>query len=178
MKKKKAEFGITNEKIRVSVGELNANKNHEVVIKALARIKNNQKYKYILCGKGDKEEYLKSLVKQLNLEDKVIFAGYRNDVREILKISDIFCFPSYREGLSVALMEAMAVGLPVICSKIRGNVDLISENEGGYLCPTKKSNNLKNILNIYILTARLEIDLGYLIEKKLKNLAYLKSISI
>lgn len=131
--KKRAEFGITDEKILVSVGELNSNKNHETIIKALAMLKTDVKYKYILCGKGDKEEYLKELVKQLNLQDKVIFAGYRNDVREILKISDIFCFPSYREGLSVALMEAMAVGLPVICSKIRGNVDLIDNGKGGLL---------------------------------------------
>lgn len=129
--KKKAEFGITDEKILVSVGELNSNKNHEAIIKALAMLKTDVKFKYILCGKGDKEEYLKELVKELNLQDKVIFAGYRNDIREILKISDIFCFPSYREGLSVALMEAMAVGLPVICSKIRGNVDLIDEGKGG-----------------------------------------------
>lgn len=131
--KKKSEFGITDEKILVSVGELNSNKNHETIIKALAMLKTDVKYKYILCGKGDKEEYLKELVKQLNLQDKVIFAGYRNDIREILKISDIFCFPSYREGLSVALMEAMAVGLPVICSKIRGNVDLIDNGKGGLL---------------------------------------------
>lgn len=131
--KKKSEFGITDEKILVSVGELNSNKNHETIIKALVMLKTDVKFKYILCGKGDKEEYLKELVKQLNLQDKVIFAGYRNDIREILKISDIFCFPSYREGLSVALMEAMAVGLPVICSKIRGNVDLIDNDKGGLL---------------------------------------------
>ena len=131
--KKKAEFGITDEKILVSVGELNSNKNHETIIKALAMLKTDVKYKYILCGKGDKEEYLKELVKQLNLQDKVIFAGYRNDIREILKISDIFCFPSYREGLSVALMEAMAVGLPIVASNIRGNSDLIINGENGYL---------------------------------------------
>lgn len=148
--KKKAEFGITDEKILVSVGELNANKNHEVVIKALARIKTDQKYKYILCGKGDKEEYLKNLVKQLNLEDKVIFAGYRNDVRKILKISDIFCFPSYREGLSVALMEAMAVGLPIVASNIRGNNDLIEDGVNGYLydCCDDKSFS-KGILKLF-----------------------------
>ena len=131
IEKKKTEFSITNEKILVSVGELNSNKNHEIIIRALAQLKTNKKYKYILCGKGDKEEYLKDLVKQLNLQNKVIFAGYRNDIKEILKLADIFCFPSYREGLSVALMEAMAIGLPVICSRIRGNIDLIDENKGG-----------------------------------------------
>lgn len=131
IEKKKTEFSITNEKILVSVGELNSNKNHEIIIRALALLKTDTKYKYILCGKGDKEEYLKDLVKQLNLQNKVIFAGYRNDIKEILKLADIFCFPSYREGLSVALMEAMAIGLPVICSRIRGNIDLIDENKGG-----------------------------------------------
>ncbi|WP_158095868.1 glycosyltransferase family 4 protein [Erysipelatoclostridium sp. An173] len=143
--KKKAEFGITDEdeKILISVGELNTNKNHEIIIKALSMFKTDVKFKYILCGKGDKEKYLKELVKQLNLQNKVIFVGYRNDIKEILKISDIFCFPSYREGLSVALMEAMAAGLPCIVSKIRGNIDLVNEN-GGFLCEPNDINSFYN----------------------------------
>ena len=62
------------------------------------------------------------------------FLGFRKDVYRILKASDIFIFPSYREGLSVALTEAMACGLPVVASRIRGNIDLIDENLGGLLC--------------------------------------------
>ena len=69
----------------------------------------------------------------LGISDKIIFAGYRNDVVELLKISNCFVFPSFREGLPVAIMEAMASGLPIICSKIRGNVDLINNDEGGFL---------------------------------------------
>ena len=48
-------------------------------------------------------------------------------------MADLFVFPSFREGLSVALMEAMASGLPIVCSKIRGNVDLVMDHKGGYL---------------------------------------------
>ncbi len=150
IERKKAEFNIIDEKILVSTGELNSNKNHEIIIRALAMLKTNAKYKYILCGKGDKEKYLKDLVKQFDLQDKVVFAGYRNDIREILKISDIFCFPSYREGLSLALMEAMAVGLPVICSKIRGNVDLIDENKGGLIFYTNAINDCLNCIEMLL----------------------------
>lgn len=130
------EFNIKeNETVLISVGELNANKNQEVIIKAISKI--NKPLKYILCGQGVKEENLRNLAKELGVENKVIFAGYRNDVKELLKISDIFCFPSKREGLSVALMEAMASGLPVVCSNIRGNVDLVEEGNGGYLVNCK-----------------------------------------
>ena len=128
---KKLEFGITDEYVLLSVGELNHNKNHETIINAISMI--DFPIIYIVCGKGEKIDYLNDLVQRLGLEEKVIFAGYRNDIDELLKMSDIFCFPSYREGLSVALMEAMAAGLPVICSNIRGNVDLIENGRGGYL---------------------------------------------
>ena len=131
VEKKKSEFGIVGECVLLSVGELNQNKNHETIIKAISMI--NSPIKYIICGKGEKLAFLTDLVNSLELEDKVIFAGFRNDVDELLKMSDIFCFPSYREGLSVALMEAMAAGLPIVCSNIRGNVDLVENARGGYL---------------------------------------------
>lgn len=131
IEQKKKEFGIIDEYVLLSVGELNHNKNHETIINAISMI--DFPIKYIICGKGEKLDYLEDLVQRLGLEEKVIFAGYRNDIDELLKMSDIFCFPSYREGLSVALMEAMAAGLPVICSNIRGNVDLIESGRGGYL---------------------------------------------
>lgn len=130
---KRKELGISNDSIMiVSVGELNKNKNHEVIIRALAKIKNPNIH-YIICGKGPLKDYLIKLSEELHINKKVHILGYRKDVIEILKVSDIFAFPSIREGLSVSLMEAMAVGLPIVCSKIRGNVDLIQDGEGGYV---------------------------------------------
>ena len=125
------EFNIKDEVVLVSVGELSNRKNHKVILKALEKVKGN--FKYIICGQGAKKEELIKLSKELNLQEKVEFLGYRQDVKEILKASDIFCFPSKQEGLPVALMEAMASGLPVICSDIRGNKDLIEDKKGGYL---------------------------------------------
>jgi len=69
----------------------------------------------------------------LGIEDRVKFLGFRRDVSEIYPIADLFLFPTLHEGLPVALMEAMSTGLPIVCSDVRGNRDLIENNEGGFL---------------------------------------------
>lgn len=132
-KSKRAEFGFKDDDfVLASVGQVSKRKNQEVIIKALATV-SNKHVKYLICGFGELEEYLKNLTLQLNLEDRVLFAGYRSDVKELLYASDCFVFPSLHEGLPVSLMEAMCVGLPIICSNIRGNTDLIEDGKGGYL---------------------------------------------
>lgn len=127
---KKENLEIPSESIiLLSVGELNQNKNHVTVIKALAELDNTNIH-YIIAGNGNLKNELQELCKELNLENRVHLLGYREDVDELYRISDIFVFPSIREGLSVALMEAMASSLPCVVSKIRGNVDLIDEKGG------------------------------------------------
>lgn len=144
----KEEFQINEDDfIIVSVGELNDNKNHEVIIKALSLLDIN--VKFVLCGEGEKKKYLKKLTYKLGLEDNVIFAGYRSDVIKIVKSCDLFVFPSKREGLSVALMEAMACGKPVICSNIRGNTDLIMEANGGFLVNNNAEEYAEKIYEVY-----------------------------
>ncbi|WP_210364489.1 glycosyltransferase family 4 protein [Bacillus sp. REN3] len=133
----------------ISVGELNKNKNHETVIKALARIKVSNIF-YIITGQGQQERYLEKLIKDLNLQNQVKLLGFRKDIIDLCKIADVFVFPSYREGLSVALMEAMASGLPVVCSNIRGNSDLITDGQNGYLVePHDIEGFSKSILKLY-----------------------------
>lgn len=132
---KRSQLGLPEDAfIVLSVGELNKNKNHEVVIRAIAKI-NNPDIHYVICGQGKLDGYLRKLSKEMGIENQVHILGFRKDIPELCKISDVFAFPSYREGLSVALMEAMANGLPVVCSKIRGNSDLIEDKIGGYLVP-------------------------------------------
>lgn len=126
--------------VLLSVGELNTNKNHEVVIKALNRINHNG-IKYLICGKGENEAHLKHFIKELELTDTVKVLGFRSDISEICAISDVFVFPSFREGLSVALMEAMSSGLPALASKIRGNVDLIENGKNGFLIDPSDTNS-------------------------------------
>lgn len=124
---KKSELGIPgNTSVLLSVGELIKRKNHETVLKALSQIKDKD-FLYLICGRGVLMEYLQNLTKQLGLESKVKFLGFRKDIVGICKAADLFIFPSYQEGLPVALMEAMAAGLPVIVSNVRGNRDLIAK---------------------------------------------------
>ncbi len=118
--------------VLLSVGELNDNKNHIVVIEALGRIKNPTIFYYI-AGIGKNQEMLEQRIHELGLEQQVFLLGYRDDISDLMRLSDVFLLPSKREGLNVSLMEAMASGLPCIVSDIRGNRDLIKENNGGYL---------------------------------------------
>lgn len=118
--------------ILFSVGELIARKNHIVVIDALKKL-NNPHIHYAIAGDGVLFDFLKEKIKKSGLENQVHLLGYRTDINRLCNSTDVFIIPSLHEGLSVALMEAMACGKPIIASKIRGNVDLIDDGIGGIL---------------------------------------------
>ena len=122
------------ETLLLSVGELIPRKNHETLLKALAKTA-NLKIKLAIAGTGPLEKPLKALALTLDIKSRALFLGYRNDIPELCRAADIFVFPSLQEGLPVALMEAMASGLPVAASRIRGNVDLLDGTQGGRLVP-------------------------------------------
>lgn len=128
-----------------SVGELSKRKNHALVLHALEEIK-NKNICYIICGHGKEETKLKKAADNKSLSEMVRFLGYRHDVIEILKAADGFVFPSRQEGLPVALMEAMACGLPVIASDIRGNKDLLEHGKGGFLIRSKSLKEMKDAI--------------------------------
>jgi glycosyltransferase EpsD len=117
-------------RILLSVGELSDRKNHVTVIRALAGLPEN--IHYVIAGAGDREQNLRETAAKLGIADRVHLLGLRTDVPELLHTADIYLLPSIQEGLNVSLMEAMASGLPCICSDIRGNEDLIVEGKGGY----------------------------------------------
>jgi glycosyltransferase involved in cell wall biosynthesis len=120
---KRKELGVPSDaKLLISVGELSDRKNHMPVIEALNELNDPDVY-YALVGMGTLREKLE----QADRTGRVLFLGYRKDVPELIGASDLFVFPSLQEGLPVALMEAMAVGVPCVCSRIRGNTDLISD---------------------------------------------------
>lgn len=129
--------------VLITCGELIKRKNHEAILKALTYIKDHQ-VKLILCGSGVLEQNIRQKIRDYDLEERIIMIGYCYNILEHLKAADCFVFPSYQEGLSVALMEAMASGVPVVCSKIRGNVDLIVPEEGGFLVDPKDIKGFAN----------------------------------
>lgn len=152
----------------LSVGELNKNKNHEIVIRAIAKL-NNPKVHYVICGQGPLEDYLKNLSKELSVENKVHLLGFRKDISIIMQSVDMFAFPSFREGLSVALMESMANGLPVVCSKIRGNVDLIDAEKGGYLVGPSDVEGFRKGIDALVKNKELRNEFGSFNLKKIEE---------
>ena len=111
--------------VLLSVGEVNKNKNHGIVIEAL---KDFPQARYVLCGDGPLLEDRKKLAENLGLSEKVHFLGYRNDVSRFYHMADVFVFPSFREGLPVSLMEAMASGVVCVASRNRGTRDLLPDS--------------------------------------------------
>ena len=135
--KKRENIGVRAEDfVLLSVGELIPRKNHEVVIRAMSVLKQEDKLthlEYVICGEGAYESELEKLAEDLGVAEHIRFLGYRADIAEICHCSDLFVFMSHQEGLPVALMEAMAGGLPAVCSNIRGNTDLIENNVSGLI---------------------------------------------
>lgn len=144
------ELGLEkNDFVVLSVGELNENKNTFRILECIKNIENNN-VKYLVCGQGPLKEKFEEYIKNNNLDKRVKLLGFRKDVAKIYAISDLYIMPSYREGLSKSMMEAMCYGLPVVASKIRGNTDLLGDNEGGILCnPNNTKEFTDAIVNLY-----------------------------
>lgn len=130
---KKKKIGLNyNDFVVLMIAELNKNKNHIQVINAIEVL--NKKYSNIklLCiGQGNMMEYLKEQISNKNLQNNVFMLGYRENVNEIINISDIGILVSYREGLPRNIMEFMACGRKVIATNIRGCRDLICDESIG-----------------------------------------------
>ena len=132
---KRRELGRNNgDFLILTVAEMTKNKNHSTVLKALALLKDKPGFEnmyYLICGRGEQKQALEQEAGDLGIGEHVIFLGYRQDVPEICRCSNVFAFLSFREGMPVALMEAMCCGLPAVCSRIRGNTDLIDDGISG-----------------------------------------------
>jgi len=132
---RRKELGISElSTVLITVAELIPRKNHIQVLRALSKL-NKTDFHYLVVGNGESEQKLKKAVNELMLQDKVSFLGFRRDVAELMASSDIFILTSRHEGLTRAIMEAMAVGLPIIATDVRGNRDLVKSGENGYLVP-------------------------------------------
>lgn len=166
---KRSKLGIPNDAfVILSVGELNKNKNHKIIIRAIAEI-DNLDIHYVICGQGKLDGYLRNLNRELGIENQVHLLGFRKDIPEICKISDVFAFPSHREGLSVALMEAMANRLPVVCSNVRGNSDLIEDEKGGFLVAPGDVNGFAKYVNKLISDSELRSKFGKFNYEKIED---------
>ena len=150
-KRKSLGFG-PEDYLMLTVAEMTPNKNHITILKALSRLKDTPEYAnmhYLICGRGAEWASLEESARQLGIADHVHFLGYRTDAPELYRCSDLFMLLSFREGLSLALMEAMSSAMPIICSRIRGNTDLIEDGVSGIFAGSDPAEVADAILQLY-----------------------------
>ena len=110
-------LGIAPDELLVGhVGRFSPAKNHDFLINVFDAVQKKKESKLLLVGKGEMQEEIEDKVKKLGLENKVIFAGLRSDVPDLLQAMDVFIFPSIYEGLPLSIIEAQAAGLPCLIS--------------------------------------------------------------
>jgi glycosyltransferase involved in cell wall biosynthesis len=121
----------------VYVGRLRPSKNLSPLLESLALLRDQFPTLYlVVVGAGEVRPYLEALVETLGLGGRAFFVGAVSDVRPYLHASDVFVRSSLKEGLSNAMLEAMATGLPVVATTVGGALDLIQPGENGLLLPT------------------------------------------
>ena len=121
-----------------SVGLLRAVKDYQTLIRSMKIVNTEIPYaKLVLVGDGPERDDLRKLVKELSLEGCVRFLGYRDDVEHLLQMMDIFVLNSISEGTSIAILEAMAAGLPVVATSTGGTPDIVEDRGTGLLVPPR-----------------------------------------
>lgn len=165
----KKELNIVDDEFIITmIGELNKNKNQIQLLKAV-NILNKEgisNIRILLVGLGNQENELKEFTKKGKI--KVNFLGYRKDIKDIIAASDLLCSMSYREGLPRNIMEGMAQGKPFIATNIRGNKDLLKNNENGFLVEVNDFIRTAELIKEFLLNIELKEKLG-MINKKYVN---------
>ena len=145
---------VDNEKIIGIVANFRRNKNHIFLLKAFNElVKDYKNVKLLLVGQGYKydseysEQEIRDFINERGLAANVLLLGFRSDIPELLGIMDIFCLTSFKEGLPISLIEAMAAGLPLVGTDVEGIRDVIIPNQNGLLVTNGDVMGLKNILH-------------------------------
>lgn len=153
----KQELGLSSsDKVVLTISEINQNKNYITMLKTIKDLVSHDKsIKFVSCGTGIWENKIKSYAKELGIENNCLFLGYRKDIDKILQITDIFLHASFREGLTLSVLEAMSYGVPCVVSNVRGNRDLIINEKGGFVVSPEDyrgfSNKIQQLLSDPIL---------------------------
>ena len=167
--KLRQELGIKDKDIVFSyVAELNKNKNQILLINTIEKVKKeNKNIKLLLVGDGSYMKKYEKDVQKKNLHGNVMFLGRRNDVPEILSITDIYMASSKREGLPLNIMEAMYSKVPVVSTNNRGHRELVENKVNGYIVTSKK--DLVEKVKILINDKNLRHDFGKKSKEKSSN---------
>jgi len=160
------EFNIgTNEIVLGMLARFTPGKGHEEFLQAAKELnKDYNNLRYLIVGESSRgeesyTEYIKELAEEYNLKN-VIFTGFRSDTADVLTAMDIFVFPSHSEAFGIALIEAMAMKKPAVCSNAEGVLDIAVNNQTAYLFENKNASDLKSKLKMLIKSGETRISFG------------------
>jgi len=146
----RARLGVPEDAVVIgTVGILRPVKGHADLILAAAVVaRRSPSLRVLLIGAepGPTAGELRRLCREQGLAERVLFLGHRDDVPELLQSMDIFCLPSHSEGMSGALLQAMAAGLPAVATAVGGNPEVVVAGETGYLVPVRDPERLAEAL--------------------------------
>jgi glycosyltransferase involved in cell wall biosynthesis/cellulose synthase/poly-beta-1,6-N-acetylglucosamine synthase-like glycosyltransferase len=146
----RGELGISDETFLVGfIARVTKQKNLKLLIDAVSRLGLNPKIKALIVGDGELKEELLQYSRETGVIDRLIFLDFRSDIPNVLNAIDAYCLPSLWEGLSIGLLEAMAMGKAIVASDIPGNMELISDGETGLLTKNNPDDLAQCILRLY-----------------------------
>jgi glycosyltransferase involved in cell wall biosynthesis len=144
------------------VGRFVHEKNLSTLLKSFAAVQQSHtSIKLIMVGEGPLEYRIKEYVRKAKIHKSVIFCGARSDIRSILSAFDIFVLPSYTEGQSTALLEAISCGRPAICSDISANREVLTKNQEALFIDPHDSNSLKTAIEFLLTNERICEELSH-----------------
>lgn len=138
-----------------TIGRLDPVKNHVGLINAINLLRGDaHKIRLIIVGDGPERGRIENCLRMLSIFPEPLMLGYRSDVHRLYRIFDLFVLNSFAEGMSNTLLEAMASGLPIVCTAVGGNVELIADRENGILVSPGNDMQLAEAILDFILSRR------------------------
>lgn len=168
----------SNSVIITCVANLRPLKNHIMLLKGITPIlKENHDLKLLLVGGGDTQKEVLNYIDRHNFQDSIFLLGVRNDVPEILSISDIFVLTSLWEGMPGSIMEAMAAGLPVVATNVGDIKELVDDGKNGFLVEVGDIDGLSKKIKILLEDKRLRKQMGQEGSKKIDDYSLGKMVT-
>ena len=143
------------------IGRLEPQKGHKYFLEAIKLL--NNKYsdvRFVIAGEGSLRQELEQQVNSLGIKNRIEFLGYRKDIVNLLQEIDLLVLPSLYEGLPLVVLEAGAMGKPVIATNVDGSPEVIINKETGLIIPPEDSTALKDALELFLKDRRLPQELG------------------
>ena len=149
------------DRVLICVANLRPVKGHVYLLRAMESLaRRHGNVRLLMLGEGELREELTARVREYGLENHVSFLGYRDDVRDLLCLADIFVCPSLSEATSLAILEAMAAGKPVVATNVGGNSALVDDGVTGFLVPPGNADALGERISLLLSDRELADRLG------------------